>query len=329
MELVTRHIPKEIKIARRFVKLHNIQIPFNLQDLVEQYATLHYKDIPIDGVDGVTLNLKVPGKRPVIVVNNNQPITRQRFTLAHELGHVIIPWHTGTIVDDIYTPHALDMQYAWTEQEANTFAAELLMPENWVRELYDDNSDDLPRLHMEIARKALVSDIAAAIRITQVLPPEIVFLTVNNGQITHTGRTEFSTAQVPKHGDYFDEGFYTLVKSHSMRQLDSVEYHWYNLNASYQVKTNDKRSWREVLAKMIADLRLPHEREAIRKSINGIVSNAHSTIKGRNSNYSPESIAVGIINKMKRNELEDFINHKDFEVFVQKRAYDFYHGIKK
>jgi Zn-dependent peptidase ImmA (M78 family) len=51
---------------------------------------------------------------PIIFLNNKIPGDRMRFTLAHELGHIIM--HQGGVSHEI-------------EKEANIFAAELLMPE--------------------------------------------------------------------------------------------------------------------------------------------------------------------------------------------------------
>jgi Zn-dependent peptidase ImmA (M78 family) len=62
---------------------------------------------------------------PVVVVNGRQPLVRQRFTLAHELGHHRIGH--GYVVDGpaaIAGRHRRDQR----EVEANAFAAELLLP---------------------------------------------------------------------------------------------------------------------------------------------------------------------------------------------------------
>lgn len=68
-----------------------------------------------------------------IGVNSTHPRTRQRFSIAHELGHYLSGHEAydggGTHVDD--RPSYLDPQYR-QEVEANEFAAELLMPTAWV-----------------------------------------------------------------------------------------------------------------------------------------------------------------------------------------------------
>ena len=66
-------------------------------------------------VDGVTISS--PGLPPCIFLNRNQPSDRQRFSLAHELGHIIM--------HRVPTPTM--------EDEANAFASALLMPARDVR----------------------------------------------------------------------------------------------------------------------------------------------------------------------------------------------------
>ncbi|TCC43264.1 helix-turn-helix domain-containing protein [Kribbella sindirgiensis] len=55
---------------------------------------------------------------PVIVVNSANPTDRIRWTLAHEVGHLVL--HREDATDDM-------------EREADTFAAEFLMPEVLIR----------------------------------------------------------------------------------------------------------------------------------------------------------------------------------------------------
>lgn len=62
-------------------------------------------------VDAV--GMRVPGMPPLMFVNSAMPVDRMRFTVAHELGHLVM--------------HRLPR--AEMEKEANRFAAELLMPE--------------------------------------------------------------------------------------------------------------------------------------------------------------------------------------------------------
>jgi Zn-dependent peptidase ImmA (M78 family)/transcriptional regulator with XRE-family HTH domain len=54
---------------------------------------------------------------PVVLINSAMPVDRQRWTLAHELGHLVL--HTEYIDDD-------------AERQADAFAAEFLMPADQI-----------------------------------------------------------------------------------------------------------------------------------------------------------------------------------------------------
>ncbi|MGC4102328.1 ImmA/IrrE family metallo-endopeptidase [Ferruginibacter sp.] len=159
----------EVKMARRLIEKHSLEIPFDLRQLVEIYADVIFKHIPLEGIDGVSMHLKTAGRRPKIIVNTNASDTRQNFTLAHELGHVIIPWHYGTIVDEIEEGKPQFNSPYWNlEHEANRFASEILMPFKWVYALYQHYPDS-NYLVSEICDHCGVSEIAAKIRVRNVL----------------------------------------------------------------------------------------------------------------------------------------------------------------
>ena len=56
----------------------------------------------------------------IITLNSTHPASRRRFTVAHELGHVVLS-HETTVTTDEYERKTLEAQ-------ANAFATELLMP---------------------------------------------------------------------------------------------------------------------------------------------------------------------------------------------------------
>jgi Zn-dependent peptidase ImmA (M78 family) len=83
-----------------------------------------------DDVSGV---LVMKNTAPFIFINEKQSENRQRFTIAHELGHFVIhhsDWHvdTGKSIK-IYNRDSKSSSGEHLEEiEANQFAAELLMP---------------------------------------------------------------------------------------------------------------------------------------------------------------------------------------------------------
>lgn len=70
---------------------------------------------------------------PLLWVNGAEPKVRQRFTLAHELGHAWCKHDGGLLVDSIETLGGKTTTPP--EIEANAFAAELLIPRVAIEEL--------------------------------------------------------------------------------------------------------------------------------------------------------------------------------------------------
>ena len=76
------------------------------------------------------LHGRIVVERAVIEVAVNDHPNRQRFTLAHELGHYVLE-HNPVFTDA--DPHGFETPRDINEGEADYFAAVLLMPEEWVR----------------------------------------------------------------------------------------------------------------------------------------------------------------------------------------------------
>jgi hypothetical protein len=130
-QIVELDHPEE-RMAARLVERLGISPPIDVEGICRGLANLTFKSFPIP-IDGLCLDLKASGRRPKVWVSKNMPHVRTRFTIAHEIGHIIIPWHTGTIVDEIDSPRSTERgRYREMETEANRFAAELLMPSAWV-----------------------------------------------------------------------------------------------------------------------------------------------------------------------------------------------------
>jgi Zn-dependent peptidase ImmA (M78 family) len=95
---------------------------------------------PLSGFEGalITSPEKVDG---MILVNSNSSEERKRFSIGHELGHYLNPWHKPTNPQG-FRCSSRDMsaerfrkgdRAVQMEVEANEFASELLMPKEQVR----------------------------------------------------------------------------------------------------------------------------------------------------------------------------------------------------
>jgi len=130
LDVIKYGSPQECaKQLRKVWKLEKGSIN-NLSEVLEAHKIpLISLDFNTDRVDGrCTI---ASDKYPVIVTNKNLLGDRQRFTLAYELGHLVMHLHTAPAYDR-------DLSH-----EANLFAAELLMPE---KDIYKDLIDlSLPK----------------------------------------------------------------------------------------------------------------------------------------------------------------------------------------
>lgn len=156
------------KIARRVYQVEKLSVPIDIKELIKKYADVEEAEIPFGG-DAICINKE---NRPLIIYDINSIESRLRFTLAHELGHIKIPWHTGMI-----SCHTVDEQninqneYQSMENEANVFASELLMPTFWICEMVGKFEEfGLEKLTNEISINANVSFIAALYATINSLP---------------------------------------------------------------------------------------------------------------------------------------------------------------
>jgi hypothetical protein len=75
--------------------------------------------------------------------HNDPPLRRQRFTVAHELGHWICHAHQRREAQPVYCRqvHIAEPADRALEREANVFGAELLMPEEAVRKVWAETGE--------------------------------------------------------------------------------------------------------------------------------------------------------------------------------------------
>lgn len=123
--------------------------------------------------DSQSGSLSYENGRFLIYVNERQPLTRKRFTIAHEIAHFLKHRdkmkgqveHIDTVVQPVggvlyrATDRCLSSEEKQLEVEANKIAAEILMPEDEFLDIWDTASSI-----EEVAEKFQVSASAATVR---------------------------------------------------------------------------------------------------------------------------------------------------------------------
>lgn len=102
----------------------------------------------------------------VIGVNSAHHPNRQRFTIAHEIGHFILHKGTSLHVDEDFRVNLRDGSINDEEVEANAFAAELLMPTEFIRRDTQKLGPVDQQASERLARRYQVSPRAMEIRLT-------------------------------------------------------------------------------------------------------------------------------------------------------------------
>lgn len=109
------------------------QLPIDIEGLANYVGAIVSYEPFNEELSGVLVK---ESDRIVIGVNSSHSKNRQRFTIAHEIGHLVLKHQGELFVDHVVmkrdgkSSKAIDRQ----EIEANRFAAELLMPEALVLE---------------------------------------------------------------------------------------------------------------------------------------------------------------------------------------------------
>jgi Zn-dependent peptidase ImmA (M78 family) len=140
---------------------------------VEHLARLAGAEIEYEPFEGQISGLvhRHPSGSVTIGVNSAHPVTRQRFTVAHEIGHLLLHKDEELHVDERAPVRFRDEESSLAtnsdEIEANQFASELLMPTHLVREEIKKLPKDIDAEHAVsmLAERFQVSEQAAMLRL--------------------------------------------------------------------------------------------------------------------------------------------------------------------
>lgn len=130
---------RSIAKAREVLESNGINIPpIPVEEIIENYSlrlqfiNLEEKSIDIAGLYDVNVR--------TIYVNAADTPARQRFTIAHEFGHALLHQQqlkANPNLGILYRRSLKDKIFdTMEEQEANRFAAYLLVPEDIIRRIY-------------------------------------------------------------------------------------------------------------------------------------------------------------------------------------------------
>jgi Zn-dependent peptidase ImmA (M78 family) len=150
------------KTARALLEKYAIsKPPVQVEDIARREGAIIARNHFEGSESGFTLR---DGQRIIIGINTRTSRKRQRFTLAHELGHLLLHEGTPLIVDhNVRIDRRDEVSSIGTDSEeieANAFGAALLMPHPFVIDHVEDFVSRTRKLGAGFSRDDLVSELA-------------------------------------------------------------------------------------------------------------------------------------------------------------------------
>jgi Zn-dependent peptidase ImmA (M78 family) len=144
-------------------------------------ARLHVEDLG-PGQSGTTVTIK--GKTH-ITVNSDEPEERQRFTICHEIAHIVL---------GLPSSHELVPQWGYVKRDQNEvhcdiFASELLMPWQQFQAVTRDTDDPSLSAIQHLAEEFKTSYPAACSRFAQFAQFPCAFVTMEIGRVRYAARS--------------------------------------------------------------------------------------------------------------------------------------------
>lgn len=115
------------EIVNEFLKQQpDIKLPLDIYEIVKAFGIFDTQEVSFTSMQGALLATAEKSNGIILVNSTISNKQRKRFTIAHELGHFLLPNHNNNLIctkDDISFK-----SQAPIEREANEFASEILMP---------------------------------------------------------------------------------------------------------------------------------------------------------------------------------------------------------
>ncbi len=140
--------------------------PADLDRVASRLGVDVYREEFSQEIDG--FYLWIPGASPVVAINSCylKPPARQRFTLAHELGHHLLAERNSAGVE-LFFIDGLKTSRSILERSCDQFAALLLMPEDRVREWFKELASNRENRTAILAERFGVSLSAIRVRLRE------------------------------------------------------------------------------------------------------------------------------------------------------------------
>jgi Zn-dependent peptidase ImmA (M78 family) len=190
MKMDTSEFPLKFLLAEKAAqKIHDkydITLPSQIR--LRDIAFLEKALVIEDSVVRATASLIRVQKNATIRVSSDDQPERQRFSIAHELGHLKLNHMAGKIQKVCTKRDMMSWYKKDIETEANFFASELILPTKMLKKMCDVAEVDFGPVK-KMAKKFRVSLTATAIKFVRLNPEKCALVYSENGKIAWSCRS--------------------------------------------------------------------------------------------------------------------------------------------
>jgi Zn-dependent peptidase ImmA (M78 family) len=164
-------LPNPEQIANKLLEqTEQTSPPVKLEDVVSLWKELNLEFDDIKH-EGYFIDLGGFGKE--IIVRSSAPLSRQRFTIAHEIGHLILQEHQ-IVFDGCISFRREEGGSNFVEKWCDRFAVALLMPKEWIlRDIRQRKIKGLVQSLLDLPDAYKVSTTAFRRRVSEITPLSI------------------------------------------------------------------------------------------------------------------------------------------------------------
>lgn len=314
-------IPSPATAARRLagllVKRESLTPPIPIRDILSRYADIEAAEWPHKKTDAVIVGLGHPRPRVFYLPIEND--RRLRFTLAHELAHILIYWHLGS-ADCSPGDGSLDLDRYGQEEQADIFASCLLLPDQWLLAKLRECHGEMTAIVQSLG-EAQVTTKAALLALRRVLLAGWVFVAYRGEYVVASVGTKLPQEQT-------EESFAASCTASGRARLNGFDVKWFRMApvADLPPIDSDVRSTTTLLQDAVAlHVAGDIERVSLMQRTNGRVGGVLREAAGRPAFETYSTLEY----RMLHSEDSHLLDEPEFRMWLARKARDIETGNTK